>query len=72
MEENGIWATDTEMIATAMFLNTHIYVYTKTLNKFEWNFFGKSGCYKNGAKKNEQCIYIEHINGNHFQVVKSA
>lgn len=76
MEENGTWATDIEMMATAIYLNTHIYVYTKTNNMssmtYDWHFFGKSGSYKNGAKKIEQCIYIEHLNANHFQVVKSV
>lgn len=72
MEENGIWATDIEMMATAIYLNTHIYVYTKTKNMYDWHFFGKSGSYKNIAKKIEQYIYIEHLNANHFQVVKSV
>jgi len=72
MDENGTWATDIEMMATAIFLDTHIYVYTKTNNNmYDCHFFGKSGSYKNGAKKTENCIYIEHLNANHFQVVRS-
>lgn len=72
IEEIGTWATELEIITTAMLLNTHIYVYTKIKDKFVWHLFGKLGMFKNGTKKNEQCLYIEHVNGNHFQVVKNV
>jgi hypothetical protein len=72
IENIGTWATEIEIITTAMFLNVNIYVYTQNNNKFDWYLFGKSGSFKNGVTKKDQCLYIEHVNQNHFQVIKSV
>ena len=37
MEENGIWATDTEIMAASFLLNTTISVYTQSGNERRWH-----------------------------------
>ncbi|XP_016656023.1 uncharacterized protein LOC107882322 [Acyrthosiphon pisum] len=63
----GTWATDVEIFATALMLNTNIYIYSDYHKS--WQLFGKNGNYKDGVRVNENCLYMCHINRNHYSVV---
>jgi len=67
---DGTWVTEIEIITTAMLLNTNIYVYIRHAD--EWRLFGSSGSYEPGLNSSDMCMYVEHVNGNHFQVVTSV
>lgn len=43
----GTWATDVEIFATALMLNTNIYIYSDYHKS--WQLFGKNGTYKDGG-----------------------
>lgn len=63
----GTWATDVEIFATALMLNTNIYIYSDYHKS--WQLFGKNGTYKDGVRATENCLYMCHINRNHYSVV---
>ncbi|XP_050524624.1 uncharacterized protein LOC126896155 isoform X2 [Daktulosphaira vitifoliae] len=63
MLDSKEWADSPEIYAAAEFLNTSIYVYSQN----GWNFISKDGV---GAEElKEPCIYIHHVNNNHFEVI---
>lgn len=72
IDRDGTWATEFEIITTAMLLKRNIHVYSKSGLGYKWRLFGKNGSFKDGTRPTEKCLYIEHVNNNHFQVVKSV
>lgn len=68
----GAWATEIEMMTTAMFLNVDIYVCSLQGDKYEWRLFGKTGRFKDGITSQDRCLYLEHVDRNHFVAVTSV
>ncbi|VVC45697.1 Ribonuclease H-like domain,OTU domain [Cinara cedri] len=67
MNKNGTWVVDVEVFATALFLKTNIYVYTKS---WSWQLFGAQGMHtKEVDLINKKSIYIINCNSDHFKVV---
>ncbi|VVC28037.1 OTU domain [Cinara cedri] len=65
----GTWATDMDIYATALMLNTHIYVYSDYYNT--WQLFGKNGL-MSSVNRTDSCLYISNVNCNHYKVVKDV
>lgn len=68
MMNNRTWATDTEIFASALMLETDIYVF---LNG-EWQHFSKTGRLSNKPDKFERCVYINNVSSCHYEVVRSV
>jgi len=64
---SGTWATEAEIFATSLLLKTSIFIYSDY--HCSWQLFGKDGTYKDGISPNENCLYISHVNRNHYQVI---
>ena len=69
MLENGTWTTEAEIVATANYLGYDIYTYTKYGNVMEWMNHPASFSLQNIT---EFALYIDHVNGNHYNVVMSV
>lgn len=68
---SATWATDIEIFAAALMLNTTIMVYTFSV-KEDWHIYHKSGRIPELLDKQEKCIYIVNTNRNHFDIVTSV
>lgn len=64
---SGTWATEAEIFATALLLKTSIFVYSEYHSS--WQLFGKDGTFKDGIGNTENCLFIYHVNRNHYQVI---
>ncbi|KAK3923857.1 OVARIAN TUMOR DOMAIN-containing deubiquitinating enzyme 7 [Frankliniella fusca] len=72
MEEDGTWATDAEILATACLLRTDIFVFTRSANgPWMWHLFKSTSLKKKGrpVKRNNKSLYFYHHNLNHYMVV---
>ncbi|XP_050429267.1 uncharacterized protein LOC126838681 isoform X2 [Adelges cooleyi] len=63
MAIDGQYANFYELYAAAEMLKTSIYVYSRE----EWQFISKDGV--GGQEMVDGCLYMLHINNNHFEVV---
>ena len=63
MKNGGAWATEAEIMASATYFQTDIFVYTE----YGWAVYGVNHL---GERKHDCCIYICHLN-NHFSFVKN-
>lgn len=73
MAEPGTWATDTEIISTASWLHTDIFVYSQYGSSFRWQKFPKTGFAPKSVVEvnNEKSMYI--INKLlHYEVVEDV
>ena len=67
IENGGIWATDAEILTTAHLLKCDIVVYTLRGNaNSEWLTHPASLRLLNAS---DNKIYLENVNGNHYDVV---
>ena len=69
MTENGTWATEAEIVATANLLGYDIYTYSKFGHYMEWMNHPASFSLQNIT---EYALYINHVNGIHYDVVISV
>ncbi len=77
MLQNGTWATQVEIFAMAHLLGTDIQIYTEYntakdgTKLFKWmNHSGKF--VEQSFNTSDMCMYINHANGNHYNVVLSV
>lgn len=70
MSENGIWATEVEILVTAAFLETDIQVLcqTGTNNRLSWNRYKSETL--GGHATTSKCIYLANKSGVHFDYVQ--
>lgn len=68
MRSSGTWGTDIEIFAAASLLSTDIFVYTNVHNVYRWKLFSKK-MLEGSLPENDSAIYIEHVNGVHYDVV---
>ena len=68
MRSSGTWGTDIEIFAAASLLSTDIFVYTNVHNVYRWQLFSKK-MLDGSLPENDSPIYIEHVNGVHYDVV---
>ncbi|XP_071486145.1 uncharacterized protein [Diadema antillarum] len=66
---NGTWATELEIMALSNLLDTDVYIYEENCSK--WNLFGASKL-QFGIVTSQRGIYLQHTNGNHYDVVESV
>ena len=72
MQENGTWATETEILATANLLNCDIHIYTEIQGKNVCKWFKYAASFRNENLCNRNGgIYLKNV-GNHFYVVTSV
>ena len=69
MTKNGTWATEAEIVATANLLGYDIYTYSKFGHYMEWMNHPASFSLQNIT---EYALYINHVNGIHYDVVISV
>ena len=73
MTENGIWATDVEVMAISCMLNSDVYISTEQFNVNEfwkrntWNRY--SGCIDHTRDPQTVSLYISNLNHNHYEPV---
>ena len=67
---HNAWATLSEIIAMAAFLNTNIAVHSKYNNILKWSVITPSHRI-NSHPSEEDFIYIKHVNENHYEPVLS-
>ncbi|KAK3083914.1 hypothetical protein FSP39_005261 [Pinctada imbricata] len=65
MQENGSWATEFEIIVTAHMLQCNIYTFSNS----RWLVYKPPGIHQDRIRGS---IYLEHINGNHYNVVQNV
>jgi len=68
MRDTGIWGTDVDIFSASSLLSTDIFVYTKVGNSKKWLLFSKR-MLDASLPENACAIYIEHVNGVHYDVV---
>ncbi|XP_050432799.1 uncharacterized protein LOC126840862 [Adelges cooleyi] len=62
------WATETEIVAATLLLNTPIYVYSH--HKRTWDLFDQNRQTRQSPlTKEDKCIYIQHVSRNHYNLV---
>ncbi|XP_071476043.1 uncharacterized protein [Diadema antillarum] len=66
---NGTWATELEIMALSNLLDTDVLIYEENCSK--WNLFGASKL-QFGIVTSQRGIYLQHTNGNHYDVVESV
>ena len=69
MSNDGVWATENEIMNAAILLNISIFVYSKYGSKFDWLEFkplAKQRTWSSGA------IYLFHKNLDHYDVVMNV
>jgi hypothetical protein len=71
MTKSGIWASEVEIFATAHLLKTDIYIYGKSGKTFSWLKFS-AAFIDSTVVSSDKAIYLNHTNGNHYDVVKST
>jgi len=67
MHINGIWATDAEIVATATWLQTTIYVYTAYASGNKWLKYEPLFSVE-GITVFDQCVYVTNLH-DHFNRV---
>lgn len=67
--DEGIWATEAEIMASAAMLQTDIYVLCSVAGSLVWQNYA-AHLLGSGAKE-DRCIYIVNDSGNHFDYVYS-
>ncbi|CAC5398502.1 unnamed protein product [Mytilus coruscus] len=68
----GSWATEVEMFVTSDLLRTNIFTYVNTgNNSYKWNKFDANYLNPN-IRTDETGIYLNHTNGNHYDIVLSS
>ena len=67
--EDGTWATEAEIVATANLLGHDIYTYSKYGDCMKWMNHPASLSLQNST---EYALYIDHVNSNHYDVVISV
>jgi hypothetical protein len=73
MQNSGTWATDAEILATAAYLNADIFVYAHSGKDYKWLKYSKELLrLPRSMELNEKAIYIQNINGNHFDYVEDV
>ena len=68
MRRSGTWGTDIEIFAAASLVSTDIFVYRNVDNAYRWQLFSKK-MLDGSLPENDSAIYIEHVNGVHYDVV---
>ncbi|XP_050432716.1 uncharacterized protein LOC126840804 [Adelges cooleyi] len=63
----NVWATQTEIVAATLLLNTPIYVYSEETQT--WLLFDQYKNPKSPLTTADKCIYIQHVRGNHYNLV---
>lgn len=69
MRNNGVWATEIEILATASLLNTDIVVFARCGEKMDWLRYPSS---LSLDVLTEEVIFLSNETKNHFNVVLSA
>ncbi|XP_050066084.1 uncharacterized protein LOC126555170 [Aphis gossypii] len=67
IENEGVWGTDTEIFAAAIYFKTSVYVYCTQTHT--WQLFSKEINLKNALKRGEKCLYLVNQNNTHYEVV---
>nr|XP_054775560.1 uncharacterized protein LOC129284114 [Lytechinus pictus]XP_054775561.1 uncharacterized protein LOC129284114 [Lytechinus pictus]XP_054775563.1 uncharacterized protein LOC129284114 [Lytechinus pictus] len=67
--ENGVWATEVEILVAAKMLGVDIYVYDEELKR--WHIYGGQ-ITRMGVVTTNKGIYLNHTDGNHYDVVLSV
>ncbi|XP_060553971.1 uncharacterized protein LOC132715016 [Ruditapes philippinarum] len=68
MATNNTWATQTEIFVMSHLLKTDIFIYTNSGNNYQWLRHSGQFLDRNMVVHN-QCIYLNHHNRNHYEVV---
>ena len=69
MLDNGVWATDAEILATASLIETDIIVYGTYGLKLRWMIFP---CSLTLTRLSSYALFLDNSTGNHFDVVISS
>ena len=69
MLDNGVWATDAEILATASLIETDIIVYGTYGLKVRWMIFP---CSLTLTRLSSYALFLDNSNSNHFDVVISS
>lgn len=68
MMKDRTWATDIEIYASALLLETDVYVFLNSA----WQRFSKTGILRDIPDIHERSVYINNVNANHYEVVRSV
>jgi len=66
----GVWGTDTEIFAAAIYFKTPIYVFSTQTHT--WQLFNKNINLKDKPKHGEKCLYLINKNNTHYEVVTNV
>ncbi|XP_050432653.1 uncharacterized protein LOC126840762 [Adelges cooleyi] len=65
--EKHFWATEVEIAAATLLLNTSIYLYSH--RKGSWGLFNQNQTSKDSPTQADKCIYLQHTTGIHYNLV---
>ncbi|KAK3105087.1 hypothetical protein FSP39_016983 [Pinctada imbricata] len=71
MDKSGTWATEAEILASAAYLNTDIYVYAKSGKSYKWLKY-PADMLSDKAIVTDKSVYLANISGSHFDFVKDV
>ena len=69
MTDDGVWATETEILATAAALNTDIFIFCKVGKLNKWLNYSAITLGSPILNDDSKCIYLDNSSGNHFNYV---
>jgi hypothetical protein len=69
MRNDGVWATETEILSAASFLKTDIVVYSQYGNSMKWLQYPAS---LSLSDLTHDALFLSNESGTHFDVVLSA
>ena len=69
MEEDGTWATEAEILATAAYLNTDIRIFAKSGKQYRWLNYSRTTLGRGSRAREWRSIYLTNEFGVHFNYV---
>jgi regulator of replication initiation timing len=69
MTDDGVWATEAEILATAAALNTDIFIFCKVGKLNKWLNHSAIALGSPILNDDRKCIYLDNSSGNHFNYV---
>ena len=66
IHDDGVWATDAEILGTASIIGYDITVYARYRNDYKWLTYPAS---LSIFHVSEHAVFLDNVSGNHFNVV---
>ncbi len=63
----GVWETDTEIFAAAIYFKISVFMYCTQAHTYQ--LFSKDINLKSALKRGEKCLYLINQNNTHYEVV---